>query len=104
MHKSEKVTAVLAAAMERFPPISGKSMDSDISLMCKVLTPILKGVNCDPVESTHNIWGIVAPADKYLSSYNAVFAVPVGRLLFYATIPEDAPNSVLRQLEAEHTT
>ena len=55
MQKSKEVTAKLAASTEKCPPVSGKPTDSDILSMCKVLTPILKCVNYDPVEATHNI-------------------------------------------------
>ena len=49
MQKAEEVTAVLAAETEKFSPIRRKPMDSDISSMCEVLTPILKGIDYDPL-------------------------------------------------------
>ena len=70
--------------------------------MCKVLTPIPKSIKSDLVKATHNIWGIITPEDKYISCYNAAFAVPIRTLLFNTTIPNDTQNSVLHQAEAEN--
>ena len=71
--------------------------------MCKVLITILKGINYYPVDATHNLWGIIDPADMYLAIQNASFAVPTRRLLFNTTLPKDSPNIVLQKPEVEHT-
>ena len=71
--------------------------------MCEVLTPILKGIDYNPVKANHNLWGIITPSEKYLALHNAAFVVPVIRFLLDTTIPEGAPNSVIHKAEAEHT-
>ena len=71
--------------------------------MFKVLNPILKGTDYNPVEANQNLWGIISPADKYLSHHNAAFAVPVRRSLFDKNISKDAPNTIIQKAEAEHT-
>ena len=93
------ITTALAAATERFPPIIRKPTDFDISSMCKVLTPILKLFDYNPIDANHNIWVIISPVDKFLACHNKVFAVSTRRLLFGTTIPKDASNYVLHQVE-----
>ena len=103
IQKSKEVTSALTAATEKYPPISKNPTDSDISSILELLTTILKGIYCDPVDSKHNIWVIIAPKDKYFTWYNTSFVLPDIGLLFDATISEEASNSVLHQVEAEHT-
>ena len=71
--------------------------------MCEFLTPILKGISYDPVESKHNIWGIISPTNKYFAGHNTLFTVPARRSLFDTTIAKASTNTVLHQAEAEHT-
>ena len=67
--------------------------------MYEVLTPILKGIDYNPVDLMHNLWVIIAPADKYLARYNASLVIPSRRALFDTTIAEDIPNAVLHQAD-----
>jgi len=103
MRTPEEVTLVLKEASENYAAFVHKPTDADITAMAETLTPILMEIDYDPVGGTHNLWGVIAPANDYIKQYNCSFAIPPRQRLYDDGIAKDATTSEVRKAEAEHT-
>jgi hypothetical protein len=70
------ITSTLAAAQALFLPIDGQPSDDDLACLSDAILPILLKVTYDRINSFHNLWGLVASADRYLHHYGAAFIHP----------------------------
>jgi hypothetical protein len=61
------ITSALAAAQTLFLPIDGQPSDDDLTCLSDAILPILLKDTYDRVNSIHNLWGLVASMDCYLS-------------------------------------
>ena len=71
-----EVTFALKEACKKFVSFKHKPMDTDITTMAEILTPICMEIKYDPVDRTHNIWVVIALKPHYIKKYGAKFVVP----------------------------
>ena len=103
MSTSEVATLALKEAAEIFATIDCKATDNNITTTVKTLAPILMDIECNPVENTHNLWGIIAANEAYTSEYDVSFATPPPKLaLTDKAIATDATKATIQDTVAEH--
>jgi hypothetical protein len=74
------ITSALAAAQALFLPIKGQPSNNDLIRLSDAILPILLKATYDRVIGIHNLWGLVASADRYLCHYGAPFVRPAAFL------------------------
>ena len=102
MLTSEEATISLKEAAKIFPTIDCKPTDNDITAIIETLTPILKDIKYNPVENTHNLWGVIAANGTYTSKYGVYFAIPPKLSLTDKTIASDTTEATIQDNVAEH--
>jgi hypothetical protein len=70
------ITSALAAAQVLFLPIDGQPFNNNLIRLSNAISPILLKSTYDHINSIHNLWGLVANADRYLHHYRAPFVCP----------------------------
>jgi hypothetical protein len=70
------ITSALAAAQALFLPIDGQPSDNNLVNLSDNILPILLKATYNHVNGVHNLWGLVASADRYLHHYGAPFVCP----------------------------
>jgi hypothetical protein len=70
------ITSALAAAQTLFFPIDGQPSDSNLVHLSNAILPNLLKATCDHVNGIHNLWGLIASADRYFHPYGAPFVRP----------------------------
>ncbi len=69
------ITSALAAAQALFLPIDGQPSSDDLVRLSDAILPILLKATYNH-NGVHNLWGLVASADRYLHHYGALFVCP----------------------------
>jgi hypothetical protein len=79
------ITSALAAAQALFVPIAidGQPSNNDLVHLSNTISPILLKSTYNHVNGVHNLWGLVANADRYLYHYGAPFVRPATRPACY---------------------
>ncbi len=67
------ITSVLAATQALFLPINGQPSNDNLVCLHDATSPILLKSTYNHVNGIHNLWGLVANADRYLHHYSAPF-------------------------------
>ena len=96
------VGANLAAVLNSFTAVAGRPSYDDIKAMRDALTAILVAIPYDTANnSTHNLWGLIAPVATYQTKYTKNFSRPTAPDT-YPTLADDAKNVVRAREEAKH--
>jgi hypothetical protein len=77
------ITSALAAAQVLFFSIDGQPSDDNLVHLSNAILPILLKATYDCLNGIHNLWGLIASADRYLHHYGAPFVPPATRLACY---------------------
>ncbi len=77
----EVITSALAAAQALFLPITinGQPSNNNLVRLSNTISPILLKSTYNRANGVHNLWGLVANADRYLHHYGAPFVCPATR-------------------------
>jgi hypothetical protein len=67
------ITSALTAAQVLFLPINGQPSDDNLVRLSDTISPILLKATYDRINGIHNLWGLVASADRYLHHYGTPF-------------------------------
>ena len=102
MSTSEEVTFEIKEATEIFSTIDRKLTNNDITTIVENLAPILMEIKYDPVENTHNLWGVIADNNAYTSEYRVYFDIPPNLALTKKTIAIDTTEATIQDAVAEH--
>jgi hypothetical protein len=62
----EAITSALAAAQALFLPIDGQPSNNNLVHLSDAIVPILLKSTYNHVNGVHNLWRLVANADRYL--------------------------------------
>jgi hypothetical protein len=62
----DAITTVLTTAQALFLPIDGQPTNNDLVRLVNAVVPVLLKATYDRVNGIHNLWGLVADADRYL--------------------------------------
>jgi hypothetical protein len=77
------ITSALTAAQALFLTINRQPTDNDLVHLSDAISPILLKSTYGRVTGIHNLWGLVANADRYLHHYGAPSVRPATRLVCY---------------------
>jgi hypothetical protein len=77
------ITSALAAAQVLFLPIDGQPSNDNLVCLSNAILAILLKSTYDCINGIHNLWGLVANADRYLHHYGAPLVCPATRLTCY---------------------
>jgi hypothetical protein len=77
------ITSALAAAQMLFLPINRQPFNDNLVRLSNVILPILLKATNDRINGVHNLWGLVASAERYLHHYGAPFVRPATCLVCY---------------------
>jgi hypothetical protein len=66
------ITSALAAAQVLFLLINGQPSNDNLVRLSNAILPILLKAIYDHLNSVHNLWGLVASADRYLHHYGTL--------------------------------
>ncbi len=77
------ITSALAAAQALFLPINGQPSNNYLVHLSNAILPILLKATYNRVNGIHNLWGLVARADRYLHYSGAPFVRPAIRSACY---------------------
>ncbi len=75
--------AAAAVAQALLLPIYGQPSNNDLLRLSNIITPILLKSSYNRVKGVHNLWGLIANADRYLHHYGTPFVRPATRLACY---------------------
>jgi hypothetical protein len=70
------ITSALAAAQVLFLPIDGQPSNDNLIRLSNAILSILLKATYDRVNGIHNLWGLVASADRYFHHFGALFVRP----------------------------
>ena len=96
----EEIVAKFVEAADLFEPIQGQPSDIDITLVRKVLTPILLQIPYDEAEAKDDLISIILGDVKYTAKYGQAFSPPQRVGAYDTSLPDDAKPVVRAKYEA----
>ena len=96
-----KITAIFALATDNFVRISGQPSDDDITTILLATKPLLHKLDYNDY-GTHNLVGLIEPANTYTTTWGAAFSIPARPDAYDMNIQDDATPAVRNRMEAAH--
>ncbi len=97
----DEITAIFVLATDNFARIAGQPSDDDITTILLATKPLLHELDYDDY-GTHNLVGLVKPANTYTATWGDAFPIPPRPDAYDKNIQDDATPVVHNRMEAAH--
>ena len=101
--KPADLALALQKATEGFTVIVDRPTDNDLIEIRQLLVTVLMKTKYDELTLTHNLSGVILPADRYEQIYNnRAYVVPLVIPLYNDTIHKDATRLEINHAKGKH--